>query len=304
MSRRRKGRNVHGIVLLDKPAGYTSSQAVQKVRWLFQARKSGHTGSLDPFATGMLPVCLGEACKTAGFMLDASKTYVARAVLGQSTTTGDTEGDPAGEAPVPELSDAEIEAVFNQFVGETEQVPPMYSALKHEGQPLYRLARAGKEVDRPSRRIVIHSLELLKWERPDLVFRAHCSKGTYIRTLAEDIALKLGSRAHLGALRRLSVEPFREQDMVGLEELVELAEKHRLDRCLLPADAGLDDWPVLNLGQADAARFSHGNPVPEADGSSGLVRVRGPDGQLLGLGQVDSDNVLKIKRIMKLQPES
>ena len=208
MSRRRKGRNVHGIVLLDKPAGFSSSQAVQKVRWLFQARKAGHTGSLDPFATGMLPICLGEASKTAGFMLDASKTYLARALLGQATTTGDIEGEIRATAPVPELAAEGVAAVLARFVGPIEQVPPMYSALKHEGQPLYRLARAGREVERAARAVTIHALELVAWEKPYLTFRVRCSKGTYVRTLAEDIAVALGSCAHLVGLRRLAVEPF------------------------------------------------------------------------------------------------
>lgn len=302
MSRRRKGRNVNGIILLDKPEGYSSNQAVQKVRWLFQARKAGHTGSLDPFATGMLPVCLGEASKTAGFMLDASKIYIATARLGQATATGDTEGDVICESPVPERSASEIEAVFRKFTGESEQVPPMYSALKHQGQPLYKLARAGKEVSRSSRTIVIHSLELLEWkpESATLVFRVHCSKGTYVRTLAEDIALKLGTCAHLLALRRLSVEPFREKDMIGLEQLLELAEEGLLDSCLLSPDAGLDDWPVVVLNPSETKRFCHGNPIEAVDGVKGSVRVYGPGDQLLGLGEILSDNLLKAKRIMNL----
>ena len=227
MSRRRKGRDIHGVILLDKPAGYSSSQAVLKVRWLFQARKAGHTGSLDPFATGMLPICLGEASKTAGFMLDASKTYIAAAFLGKATTTGDIEGETSREMKVPDLDNAQINAVLNEFLGEIEQVPPMYSALKHQGQPLYKLARAGQEVARKARPVTIHSLELLNWAPPILEFRVHCSKGTYVRTLAEDIAEKLGSCAHLRSLRRLDVEPFREKDMITLEELLARAEDQK-----------------------------------------------------------------------------
>lgn len=300
MSRRRKGRDVHGILLLDKQAGYSSSQAVQKVRWLFEARKAGHTGSLDPFATGMLPICLGEASKTAGFMLDASKTYVATAALGQSTATGDIEGEIIRESSVPELRLAAIEAVFSEFAGETTQVPPMYSALKHQGQPLYKLARAGKEVSRKPRTIVIHSLELQKWKPPLLEFRVHCSKGTYVRTLAEDLASKLGTCGHLRALRRTSVEPFLEKDMVGFEKLLSMAEKGTLDDCLLPPDAGLADWPVVALEEADMKRFRHGNAVESVSGPDGPVRVYGPGHQLLGLGEIMPGKMLKAKRIMNL----
>ena len=300
MSRRRKGRDIHGIILLDKPVGYSSNQAVQKVRWLFQARKAGHTGSLDPFATGMLPICLGEASKTAGFMLDASKTYIAAAFLGKATATGDIEGQISREMKVPDLNDEQINAVLNEFLGEIEQIPPMYSALKHQGQPLYKLARAGQEVARKARLVTIHSLELLNWAPPILEFRVHCSKGTYIRTLAEDIAEKLGSCAHLQSLRRLDVEPFREKDMITLEELLARTEAETLDDCLLPVDAGLTDWPSVTLDEVSMDRFCHGNPVDQAAGTTGLVRVYGPEKNLLGIGEIFPENQLKPKRIMHL----
>ena len=300
MSRRRKGRDIHGIILLDKPVGYSSNQAVQKVRWLFQARKAGHTGSLDPFATGMLPICLGEASKTAGFMLDASKNYIAAAFLGKATATGDIEGQISREMKVPDLNDEQINAVLNEFLGEIEQIPPMYSALKHQGQPLYKLARAGQEVARKARLVTIHSLELLNWAPPILEFRVHCSKGTYIRTLAEDIAEKLGSCAHLQSLRRLDVEPFREKDMITLEELLARTEAETLDDCLLPVDAGLTDWPSVTLDEVSMDRFCHGNPVDQAAGTTGLVRVYGPEKNLLGIGEIFPENQLKPKRIMHL----
>jgi tRNA pseudouridine55 synthase len=298
MSRRRKGRDIHGVILLDKPAGYSSNQALQKVRWLFQARKAGHTGSLDPFATGMLPICLGEASKTAGFMLDASKSYIAAAFLGKATTTGDIEGETSREMKAPDLDDAQINSILSEFRGEIEQVPPMYSALKHKGQRLYKLARAGQEVVRKARPVTIHSLELLNWEPPILEFRVRCSKGTYIRTLAEDIAEKLGSCAHLQSLRRLDVEPFREKDMVTLEELLARAESESLDDCLLPVDSGLIDWPVVTLDETSTNRFCHGNPVELATGNPGLVRVYGPEKNLLGIGDLLPGNLLKPKRLM------
>ena len=300
MSRRRKGRDVHGVVLLDKPAGYSSNQAVQKVRWLFQARKAGHTGSLDPFATGMLPICLGEASKTAGFMLDASKTYLARAVMGQATATGDIEGEVSATAPVPELSADQVRSVLSRFEGLIEQIPPMYSAIKHQGQPLYRLARAGQDVPRAARKVTIHSLELIAWKPPLLEFRAHCSKGTYLRTLAEDIAVAMGSRAHLQALRRLAVEPFCASDMVTLETLEAMAQDGCIEHCLLPVDAGLRHWPELLLDDAEALRFRHGNPVAGVPDEPGHVRVYGPGSLLLGLGEVTPQRVLKAKRVMNL----
>ena len=302
MSRRRKGRDVHGIVLLDKPVGYSSNQAVQKVRWLFQARKAGHTGSLDPFATGMLPICLGEASKTAAFMLDASKTYVARAFLGRATTTGDTEGELSETAPLPELNADEVALVLSRFLGRIQQTPPMYSALKHEGQPLYRLARAGRDVPRQPREVTVHAMELLEWNPPFLQFRVHCSKGTYVRTLAEDIARAMGSCAHLRALRRLEVEPFREADMITLEALEALAGEGAIERCLLPPDAGLQRWPVVVLDEGQALRFAHGNPIRGLTGpAAGLVRVYGPGRMLLGLGEVTPEEVLEARRVMQLQ---
>ncbi len=300
MSRRRKGRDVHGIILLDKPAGFSSNQAVQKVRWLVQARKAGHTGSLDPFATGMLPICLGEASKTASFMLNASKSYLATAFIGAATTTGDIEGEIRREMDVPEIDEARIRRVLEEFQGEIEQVPPMYSALKHQGQPLYKLAREGREVERKARQVRIHSLELLAWRAPHLEFRVRCSKGTYIRTLAEDIAERMGSCAHLKALRRLEVEPFHEEGMVSLEELGILAENGTVESCLLPVDSGLSGWPIAELDEARARRFRHGNPVLSPGGSPGLARVYGPGNSLLGIGETDPDHQLKPKRVFNL----
>jgi len=297
MGRRRKGRNVHGILLLDKPPGYSSNQAVQKVRWLFQARKAGHTGSLDPFATGMLPICLGEASKTAGFMLDSAKTYIATAYLGQATASGDIEGDIIREMPVPDFSAEAIEQAFSSFRGNIEQIPPMYSALKLDGQPLYKLAREGKEVERQPRAVTIHSLELLSWETPVLEFRVHCSKGTYVRTLAEDIARALGSCAHLKALRRLEVGPFREMGMIELQAVERAAENGCLDSLLLPVDSGLENWPLVVLEDEAASRFTHGNPVPVSEQQIGAVRVYSEQDHLLGLGELRPDYKVYPKRV-------
>jgi len=300
---RRKGRDVHGVILLDKPAGYSSNQAVQKVRWLFNARKAGHTGSLDPFATGMLPICLGEASKTAGFMLDASKVYEATAFLGAATTTGDTEGEICQQLTVPELDRTKIDGVLHEFLGDILQVPPMYSALKHDGQRLYQLARAGQTVERKARALHIYRLELLNLDLPYLQFRVHCSKGTYVRTLAEDIAEKLGTCAHLHSLRRLVVEPFQDRGMICLDELISQAEKGEIDRCLLPVDAGLAGWPLVTLDSAQTVRFSHGNPVACEIEKPGFVRAYGPGNLLLGIAEVTTDQQLKPKRLMNLNPQ-
>ena len=225
MSRRKSGLNIHGVVLLDKPVGISSNRALQKVRGIFQARKGGHTGSLDPFATGMLPICLGEASKTAAFMLEAGKKYRATAKLGEATTTGDIEGEVIQTCPVPEIDTSKLKQALQEFVGDIEQVPPMYSALKHEGKPLYEYARAGIEIERPARLVTIHAIRLVGWQLPELSFEVHCSKGTYIRTLAEDIAKELDRCAHLVQLRRTSVEPFESLPMVSLEQLQEAKEQ-------------------------------------------------------------------------------
>jgi tRNA pseudouridine55 synthase len=301
MGRRTSGKNIHGIVLLDKPVGLTSNRALQQVRRLFEARKAGHTGSLDPFATGMLPICLGEASKTAAFMLDADKAYRAGMLLGSATTTGDTEGESVQSAPVPACGAAEIERVLAGFLGEISQVPPMYSALKHRGKPLYELARKGIEVERPARTVTIERLVLLEWRPPRLMFEVVCSKGTYVRTLAEDIGRALGSCAHLEALRRSYVEPFEPDQMVTLEDLEAAAEAGRLSGFLRPVDAGLRDWPVVKLDTAATRRFAHGNAQEVADPATGRVRVYGAAGTIIGLGELGPDRVLRARRVFNFQ---
>ncbi len=305
MSRRRSGDHVDGVVLLDKPAGPSSNQALQRVRRLFNARKAGHTGTLDPFATGMLPICLGEASKTSGHLLDATKTYRATARFGAATTTGDPEGEMVTRGPVPRLDRDELEAVLARFTGELEQVPPMYSALKHEGKPLYEWARQGITVPRKARPVTIHSLRLLEWHPPEMSFEVVCSKGTYIRTLAEDIAAALGTVAHLRELRRLAVSPFEPEAMVTLEALEGAAAVGDLGRHLLPVDAGLVGWPVVGLDEAGARAFLNGNPAPfTARGEAGqgdAVRVRDGQGRALGLGEI-SGSLVQPRKVFR-QPD-
>jgi len=302
MSRRKSGLDIHGVILLDKPVGISSNRALQKVRGIFQARKAGHTGSLDPFATGMLPVCLGEASKTAAFMLEAGKQYRATALLGEATTTGDVEGELIQTCPPPDIDDVALVQALQSFVGKIEQIPPMYSALKHEGKPLYEYARAGISIERPARPVTIHAIKLVQWQSPKLSFDVHCSKGTYIRTLAEDIAKALGSCAHLVQLRRVSVEPFESYPMVSLEQLQEAREHGGLDDFLLPVDVGLPDWPRVDLNEEQHGKFMHGNHFQLVNDDSGVgnVRVYGPVGDLLGLAELSSEDELNPKRVFNL----
>ena len=302
MSRRKRGRDIHGIVLLDKPVGISSNRALQKVRGIFQARKAGHTGSLDPFATGMLPICLGEASKTAAFMLEAGKHYHATARVGIATTTGDVEGEVIQTCPVPDLDSGKLAHILKQFTGEIKQVPPMYSALKHKGKPLYEYARAGIEIERPARTVTIHQLELLEWQAPELLFSVHCSKGTYIRTLAEDIARALNSCAHLVKLRRTVVEPFAGLPMVTLEQLQQARDNDGdLQEFLLAIDAGLLAWPRIDVDSFQLEKFQHGNNFSVAvdEYSIGEVRIYGPQG-LVGLAELSSDGTLQPVRVFNL----
>lgn len=302
MGRRKHGEDIHGIVLLDKPVGISSNRALQRVRGIFQARKAGHTGSLDPFATGMLPICLGEASKTAAFMLEAGKQYRATALLGEATTTGDVEGEVIQTCQIPDIDPEKLSQSLQQFRGEIQQVPPMYSALKHEGKPLYEYARAGIVIERPARSVFIHHLEVLDWQPPRLTFDVHCSKGTYIRTLAEDIATALGSCAHLVELRRMVVEPFGDFPMVTLEKLQEAKDTGGLPAMLLPIDVGLADWPRVDLDSIQCSKFKHGQqfPVPDGESSIGKVRVYGPAGHVLGLAEITSSGELQPSRVFNL----
>lgn len=272
-----------GILLLDKPRGLTSQSAVQRVRHAFGRIKAGHTGSLDPLATGVLPVCLGEATKVAGYLLDGDKEYEFTARFGERTTTGDMEGPVVETAAVPADLEQQLRAKLAEFTGDLRQIPPMYSALKREGQPLYRLARQGIEVERPPRDIRIHRLALLRVEGSDAAFRVRCSKGTYVRTLAEDLARAVGSCAHLIALRRTAVAPFEAHAVHSLESVLQAPERI----ALLPADAALPHLPAVNLLPEAAVRLRMGQKVPcTAVEPPGLARAYGPDGQFLGVVEI------------------
>ena len=297
---RRPWRDVDGVLLFDKPAGSSSNQALQRVRRLFAARKAGHCGSLDPLATGILPICFGQATRFSAYLLGAAKTYRASCRLGQTTTTGDAEGDIVEQRPV-ELDLAEVQTVLGRYVGRIEQVPPMYSALKHEGRRLYELAREGREVERKPRRVEIFSLELLDFDTPVLDFEVHCSSGTYVRTLAEDIGAALGCGAHLIGLRRTEVDGLRVQDSVTIEDLEALAEddSDALDALLLPASTALARYPGLQLEPLAALHIQQGKRFQAPPGSApGLYRLSVADGVFIGLGEIGSDGLLGAKRLM------
>ncbi|MES2887818.1 MAG: tRNA pseudouridine(55) synthase TruB [Pseudomonadota bacterium] len=276
-------RAVHGVLLLDKPLGLSSNDALQKARRLFRAEKAGHTGTLDPLATGLLPLCFGAATKFSQVSLDADKTYRATLALGVTTTTGDAEGAVVQTRPVPSLSPADWAPVLERFTGEITQVPPMHSALKHEGKPLYEYARAGVEVAREARHIRIHRLALVEsggdgdGTRSSWTLDVHCSKGTYIRTLAEDIGEALGCGAHLKALRRLASGPVSLSSAHTLDQLAALSEAER-DALLCPPDSLLADWPRHELEAPEAGRFLSGlrRRVPDARDMP-CVRVYGPE---------------------------
>lgn len=301
MGRRRKGRKINGILLLDKPAGISSNAALQKVKWLYKAAKAGHTGSLDPLATGLLPVCLGEATKASAFLLDADKRYVTTVRLGEKTSTADAEGEVTETADVPEISLEQLAGVLESFLGEIQQLPPMYSAVKHKGERLYKLARDGVEVERKPRTISIHDLVCLDFDGTDLKLDIHCSKGTYVRTLAEDISEALGTVGHVAELRRTAVGPFDDADMVTIEQLEALVSEdfENLDKLLLPVDSGLQHWPEVRLN-ADASHYlMQGQPVlaPGAP-TSGWVRIYDNLDRFLGAGQINHDGLVAPKRMM------
>lgn len=300
--RRARGRKVDGILLLDKPQGLTSNQALQDAKHLFKAAKAGHTGSLDPLATGMLPLCFGEATKVSAFLLDADKYYSLVARLGQTTDTGDSEGEVRETRPVPALDRAQVEAVLRTFLGDSMQVPPMYSAIKQKGRPLYELARQGVEVEREPRPVHIESLDLIDMGPDWLRMDVHCSKGTYVRTLAEDIGEKLGCGAHVIELRRTGVGPWRDTEMVTMDALRECAEQGfaALDALLRPIDAALEHWPALKLDDDLCFYLRQGQPVqiPGAP-SRGFLRLYHDTRGFIGMGVVQDDGRVAPRRLVQ-----
>jgi tRNA pseudouridine55 synthase len=295
-------RQVHGILLLDKPAEMTSNGALQRVKRLFNAKKAGHTGSLDPIATGMLPICFGEATKFSQFLLESDKSYYVTARLGVQTSTGDIEGEVIATKPVVDVTVDRIRQVMATFKGEIDQVPPMFSAIKHKGKPLYELARRGIEVERKSRRITIFSIELDTYENEEFTFKVHCSKGTYVRTLVEDIGNELGCGAHVTGLRRLMVTPYGDSVMYTLPELEAIAlssGETGLFACLLPVETAVQIYPAVKLSTAAAFYLRMGQPVRSPfQIDSPLVRLMSEDAKFLGVGAVMDDGRVKPHRLL------
>ena len=305
--RRRLGRDIDGILLLDKPLNLTSNEALQRVKRLFQANKAGHTGSLDPLATGLLPVCLGGATKFSTYLLDADKRYRVRVRLGVTTTTADAEGEVLETRPVEGLDEARVRAALDCFRGPIDQLPPMYSAVKHQGERLYKLARQGIEVERQTRTVTIPARDLLDLALPELELDVHCSKGTYVRTLAEDIGAMLGCGGHVIALRRTGVGPYIQPESrfvtLGELEAIVMADEEgaypKLDALLLPLESALDHWPAVRL-TADAAfylRQGQAVLVPQAP-TEGLVRLYDPSLHFLGVGCILDDGKVQPKRLL------
>lgn len=305
MSRpRKKGRDVHGVFLLDKPQGVSSNDIMQKVKRLFKANKAGHTGALDPLATGMLPICLGEATKFSQFLLDSDKRYVVIAKLGERTDTSDAEGQVVQSREV-NVAEADILSALSAFRGEILQVPTMFSALKHNGKPLYEYARAGITVEREARPITIFELKFIDYQAPFLTLEVHCSKGTYIRTLVDDLGEALGCGAHVTMLRRLAVADYPIEEMMPIEDLALLADSFpnsELDRLLLPMDTAVASLPQLNLTaeQTKAVGFGQRVKFENPQALSGLVRLFSENGQFLGIAEITVGNIIRPNRMVNL----
>ncbi|QGM21363.1 tRNA pseudouridine(55) synthase TruB [Spiribacter sp. 2438] len=309
---RKSGRDVHGILLLDKPPGQTSNRVLRRVSRLLDARKAGHTGSLDPLATGLLVACFGEATKLSGWLLDADKTYVATARLGVTTDSGDADGRPLQERVVPPLAAEALEEILAGFRGEQQQIPPMFSALKHDGRRLHELARAGQTVDRPPRRVVIHELRGEPLSADQLRLEVRCSKGTYIRSLVEDIGEKLGCGAHVETLRRTGLGPFRDPAMQSPEvleaEVAKAGSVESVERHLLPIHLALSEHPSVALDGPRTRRFQQGQAVevtasPDAAATAhpstdSIVAVFESEGRFLGVGEWAGDHWLKPRRLL------
>ncbi|VXD06210.1 tRNA pseudouridine synthase [Enterobacterales bacterium 8AC] len=309
MSRpRRRGRDIHGVLLLDKPQGLSSNDALQKVKRIYNANRAGHTGALDPLATGMLPICLGEATKFSQYLLDSDKRYRVIARLGQRTDTSDADGQVVQERPI-NFTQAQLDAALETFRGDIQQVPSMYSALKYQGKKLYEYARQGIEVPREARSITVYELQFIRWEGDELELEVHCSKGTYIRTITDDLGELLGCGAHVIYLRRLQVAKYPIARMVTLEQLhalVALSEEQGiaaselLDPLLMPMDSPAEDFPEVNLLPVVAGYVKQGQPVQVAGApASGLVRItEGEERKFIGIGEIADDGRVAPRRLV------
>ena len=313
MARRRKGRPINGVILLDKPTGISSNDALQKVKRIYFAEKAGHTGALDPLATGMLPICLGEATKFSQFLLDSDKRYRVIAKLGERTDTSDSDGEVVETRPV-DVNLEKLEACIDTFRGESDQVPSMFSALKYQGKPLYEYARKGIEVPRESRKITVYEIVLHRFEGDEVEMEVHCSKGTYIRTIVDDLGEMLGCGAHVTMLRRTGVAKYPYEKMATLEQLNELLEQaHRdevapkelLDPLLLPMDTAVEDLPEVNLNAELTNLVQHGMPVQVLGAPEGtpIRMTSGEDKLFIGVAEVNDDGKVAPKRLVVFRDE-
>jgi len=294
---KRPKKNINGVLLLDKPLGFSSNQALQKIKWLLQATKAGHTGTLDPLATGLLPLCFGEATKFAHYLTDADKTYFATVKLGVTTNTGDAEGEVLATKAV-NVNQAQLEAVCKQFVGEISQVPPMYSALKHEGKALYEYARAGVEIERKARVVTIFAITLNDFEGDIAQMTVTCSKGTYIRTLAEDIGAVLGCGAHLIGLRRTATASYDIAQAITLAQFEAMPAEQRM-ALLLPEDSAVQHLPIIMLNADSTFYLQQGQAVWQSGAvPQGLLRLYSEQQQFLGLGELQDDGKIAPKRLI------
>ena len=292
---------MNGILVVDKPAGISSNDVVQQAKRLFGAQKVGHTGSLDPLATGVLPLCFGEATKFSQYLLDADKKYWAQVRLGITTETADADGEVIARADTSGITESQVTAALETFVGEIEQIPSMYSALKHQGQPLYKLARQGIEVERAPRRISIYGAELLQFSEASIELRVHCSKGTYIRSLAEDLGAALGCGGHVSALRRLAAGPYEEAQATTLDELREVGDVREMDALLLPVSSAVGSWPAVRLHEDTAHYVRQGQPVQVAHApTDGWVQIfeSAEEDRFLGVGEVLTDGRIAPRRLV------
>lgn len=291
-------RDISGVILLDKPLGFSSNQALQKIKYLLQAEKAGHTGSLDPLASGLLPLCFGEATKFSHYLLDADKSYRALVQLGATTTTGDAEGEVLVSRPV-DVIEAQVKKVLNDFIGDIKQTPPMYSALKHQGKALYEYARDGVDIERAARDVTIYQIDFHGFQNHQLDITVACSKGTYIRTLAEDIGAALGCGAHLAGLRRLTAGHFKLEDAITVEAFEAMTLEQR-DACLLPPDATISTLPMVTIDADSEFYLLRGQSVWKANlNIQGSFRVYNEQGVFLGLGEQASDGKIAPKRLLK-----
>ena len=296
MQKKSLKREIDGVFLLDKPLGFSSNQALKKIQWLFNAKKAGHTGTLDPMATGLLPICLGEATKFSHRLLNAHKSYIATIQLGITTSTGDQEGEVISEKEVV-LNEAQLKDTLKKFIGDTTQIPPMYSALKFEGRPLYEYAREGIEIERKSRQIKIFDIKLINIEKSIITIEVLCSKGTYIRTLAEDIGQTMGCGAHLKGLERTQTGNFQLSEALSIEALEAMPMASR-EKALMPIDVLLEELSSIKLNMAELDAIKKGQSIDFMSKNDKEVRLYSPSGQFVGVGQPDLKGHLFPKRLI------